>query len=84
MSGTTCHHFDRQILQPMHSRMSSVRPLSILLGRNGSAMEGRAAPMMSAWPDLIICTISSGLVTRPTLTTGTFAAFLASLIQGSM
>ena len=36
------------MLQPMHSRMSSVRPSSILLGRKGSAMEGRAAPMRSA------------------------------------
>ncbi len=36
------------MLQPMHSRMSSMRPSSILFGRNGSAIEGRAAPMKSS------------------------------------
>src|SRR3989338_34530 len=30
-----------QTLQPMHSRMSSYRPSLILLGKNGSAIEGR-------------------------------------------
>ena len=34
-------------LHPMHSRMSSGRPSSIFLGRNGSEIDGRAAPMMS-------------------------------------
>ena len=38
------------MLQPMHSRMSSSRPSSILRGRNGSAIEGRAAPMKSSTP----------------------------------
>ena len=57
-------------LQPMHSRMSSSRPSSILLGRNGSEIDGRAAPMMSYWPELMIATIVSGLVIRPTPTTG--------------
>ena len=33
-----------QILQPMHSRMSSRRPSSIFFGRYGSAIEGLAAP----------------------------------------
>ena len=42
-----------QILQPMHSRMSSIRPSSTFFGRNGSAIEGRAAPMRSSAPDLI-------------------------------
>jgi hypothetical protein len=28
-----------QMLQPMHSRMSSMRPSSIFFGRKGSAME---------------------------------------------
>src|SRR5437868_1566670 len=32
-----------QTLQPMHSRISSSRPSSIFLGRNGSAIDGRAA-----------------------------------------
>ena len=32
-----------QMLQPMHSRMSSSRPSSIFLGRTGSAIDGRAA-----------------------------------------
>ena len=39
-----------QMLQPMHSRMSSTRPSSIFLGRNGSAIDGRAQPMKSSTP----------------------------------
>ena len=59
------------MLQPMHSRMSSLRPSSIFFGRKGSAIDGRAAPMMSHWPALMTPTMSSGLVKRPLLTTGT-------------
>ena len=59
-------------LQPMHSRMSSGWPSSIFLGRNGSEIEGRAAPMMSNWPELMIATMVSGFVIRPTPTTGLF------------
>ncbi len=59
-----------QMLQPMHSRMSSRRPCSIFTGRNGSAIEGRAAPIMSSTPSRIIRTIVSGEVKRPTPTTG--------------
>ena len=51
-----------QTLQPMHSRMSSIRPSSILRGRNGSAIEGRAAPIMSTIPFSTIETMRSGLV----------------------
>ena len=40
------------MLQPMHSRMSSGRPSSIFLGRNGSAIDGRAQPMRSTSPFL--------------------------------
>ena len=43
---------DTQMLQPMHSRIVSSRPSRILLGRNGSAIEGRAAPMGSRNPAL--------------------------------
>ena len=43
---------DTQMLQPMHSRMSSLSPWSIFLGRKGSAIEGRAAPMKSSTPRL--------------------------------
>ena len=53
------------MLQPMHSRMSSGRPSSIFLGRKGSAMEGRAAPMMSHWPALMTPTMSSGTGEAP-------------------
>ncbi len=35
-------------LQPMHTRISSMRPSSTFFGKKGSAIEGRAAPMMSA------------------------------------
>ncbi len=45
-----CWNFETQMLQPMHSRMSSSRPSEILVGRKGSAIEGRAAPMMSSTP----------------------------------
>ena len=59
-----------QMLQPMHSRMSSQRPSSIFLGRKGSAIDGRAAPIMSSTPSRTIRTIVSGEVNRPTPTTG--------------
>ncbi len=59
-------------LQPMHSRMSSARPSSIFRGRNGSEIDGRAAPMMSNWPELMMCNMVSGLTIRPTPTTGLF------------
>ncbi len=59
-----------QMLHPMHSRMSSKRPASILAGRNGSAIEGRAAPIRSSTPSRIMRTIVSGDVKRPTPTTG--------------
>ena len=65
-----CWNFDTQMLQPMHSRMSSMRPSEILVGRKGSAIEGRAAPMMSSAPARIKATMSSGLVSRPLPTTG--------------
>ena len=61
---------DTQMLQPMHSRMSSGRPSSILRGRNGSAMDGRAAPIRSSTPWRTIRTMVSGEVKRPTPTTG--------------
>ena len=61
---------ETHMLHPMHSRISSVRPSSILVGMYGSAIDGRAAPMMSRWPidclDHIV-----GLVNRPFETTGT-------------
>ena len=74
---------EMQTLQPMHSQMSSTRPSSILRGSHGSAIEGRAQPMMSSWPDLMTRTISSGSVKRPTPTTGTLAMRLTSLFHGA-
>ena len=59
-----------QMLQPMHSRMSSTRPSSILRGRKGSAIEGRAQPMKSSVLVRSIFAITSGEVKRPTPTTG--------------
>jgi hypothetical protein len=50
--------------------MSSGRPSSIFLGRNGSAIDGRAAPMKSTIPRFTWLTMVSGEVKRPTLTTG--------------
>ena len=65
-----------QMLQPMHSRMSSSRPSSIFFGRNGSAIEGRAAPIRSRMPRRTCDTIVSGEVKRPTPTTGFVVSFL--------
>ena len=67
-----------QMLQPMHSRMSSQRPSSIFLGRNGSAIDGRAEPIMSSTPSRIIRTIVSAEVKRPTPTTGLVVSRLRS------
>ena len=58
--GTAIQSPATQMLQPMHSRMSSTRPCSIFCGRNGSAMLGRAAPMKSVMPWLTSRTIVSG------------------------
>ena len=66
-----------QMLQPMHSRMSSQRPSSIFLGRNGSAMDGRAEPIMSSTPSRTIRTIVSADVKRPTPTTGLLVSALS-------
>ena len=62
--------FEMQTLQPMHSRISSTRPSSILRGRNGSAIEGRAAPIRSHTPLRTISAIRSGSVSRLTPTIG--------------
>ena len=40
------------MLQPMHSRISSCRPSAILRGRNGSEIDGLAAPIRSAYSRL--------------------------------
>ncbi len=61
---------ETQMLQPMHSRMSSSRPAAIFAGRNGSAIDGRAAPIMSRMPLRTWRTMVSGEVKRPTPTTG--------------
>ena len=62
--------FEMHMLQPMQSRMSSMRPVRIFSGRNGSAMFGRAAPIRSQTPDSMISAIRSGSVSRPTPTIG--------------
>ena len=41
---------ETQILQPIHSQISSTCPSRTLFGRNGSAIDGRAAPMKSSTP----------------------------------
>ena len=74
---------ETQMLQPMHSRMSSSRPSSIFFGRKGSAMEGRAAPMKSRMPRLIWETMLSGEVKRPTPTTGLEVSRLTKAVKGS-
>src|SRR5437763_1819724 len=72
---------EMQMLQPMHSRMSSSRPSSIFLGSHGSEMDGRQVAMMSSLPDLTASTIRSGLVKRPTPRTGFFATFFTASCQ---
>ena len=51
-----------QMLQPIHSRISSRWFSLILFGRKGSAIEGRAAPIMSSTPRRTAETIESGEV----------------------
>ena len=75
---------EMQMLQPMHSRMSSSRPSSIFFGRNGSEIDGRQVAMMSSWPPLIASTIRSGFVKRPTPSTGFFETFFTASCQGSI
>ena len=77
IGGPPISHRETQTLQPMHSRMSSRRPSSILRGRNGSEIDGRAAPMMSHCPELMASSITSGSVKRPTLTHGLSVCCLA-------
>src|SRR6185437_1864882 len=74
---------ETQMLHPMHSRMSSLRPSSIFLGRNGSAIDGRAQPIMSSTPRLICDTMVSGEVKRPTPTTGLLVVFFTKSMNGS-
>ena len=83
MGGPPFSQRETQMLQPMHSRMSSYRPSSIFFGRNGSAMDGRAAPMMSHCSELMAFTITSGSVNRPTFTTGFFEARLACTVYSA-
>ncbi len=73
---------EMQTLQPMHSRMSSRRPSSIFFGRNGSEIDGRQVAMMSSAPPLIASIIRSGLVQRPTPSTGFFVTSLIRFCQG--
>ena len=68
---------DTQMLQPMHSLMSSSLPSSILRGRNGSEIDGLAAPMRSSMPSLIWPTMVSGEANRPTPTTGLVVSCLS-------
>ena len=83
-TGTPSCQLEMQMLQPMHSRISSLAALArSCCGRKGSAIEGRAAPMKSRMPRLICDTIVSGEVKRPTPTTGLLVSFLTKSITGS-
>ncbi len=82
-TGTLSCQLEMQMLQPMHSRMSCSRPASILLGRKGSAIDGRAAPMRSRTPRRICPAMVSGEVNRPTPTTGFEVIFLTKSMVGS-
>src|SRR6185312_15276568 len=65
------------------SRMSSRRPSSIFFGMNGSAIEGRAAPIRSRMPDFTCRTMASGEVKRPTATTGLVVSALTPFTYSS-
>ena len=73
---------EMQTLQPMHSRMSSSRPSSIFWGRNGSEIDGRHVAMMSSAPPLMASIIASGLVQRPTPSTGFVVTSLIRFCHG--
>ena len=60
-----------------------MRPSSIFFGRNGSAIEGRAQPIMSSTPRLSCDTMVSGEVKRPTPTTGLLVVCLTKSMNGS-
>ena len=81
--GTESSSPTTQILQPIHSRISSIFPSSIFFGKKGSAIEGRAAPIISMIPRRIIDTIVSGEVKRPTPTTGLVVNDFTNLIYCS-
>ena len=83
IDGPPASNRDTQTLQPMHSRMSSTRPSAIFRGRNGSAIEGRAAPTMSNTPPSIARTIASGSVSRPQPTTGLAVTCFTALIHSN-
>src|ERR1700694_4592222 len=59
-----CWNLETQILQPMHSRMSSTRPSEILVGRNGCAAEGGAGPVRPRTP-AAVCAPSFAYLGRP-------------------
>src|SRR5271170_4804978 len=82
-TGTPSCQLEMQMLQPMHSRISCSRPSLILLGRNGSAIEGLAPPIKSSTPRRICETITSGEVKRATPTTGLAVNCLTKLTIGS-
>ena len=60
-----------------------MRSSRIFVGRNGSAIDGRAAPMKSRMPLRICRTIVSGDVNLPTLTTGLLVMRLTYAIRSS-
>ena len=71
-----------QTFDPVHSRISSSLPSAILRGRNGSAIACLAEPIRSTAPDRITSAIRSGLVYRPTATTGLPVASLIRCAHG--
>ena len=62
----------------MHSLISSILPSEIFNGKNGSAIDGLAAPIKSWEPALNNSAILSGDVNLPTATTGFFVKDLAA------
>jgi len=72
-----------QILHPIHSRISCIRPSSIFFGKKGSAIDGLAHPIKSSVPEFICLTITSGLVNLPTPTIGLEVSFLIPVTRSN-
>ena len=75
-SGACAKIRDMHQLAPTQGRILWGSPSSALLAHLGSAIKARAMPTKSHCPSASQASASSGLVIRPTPTTGTVSPFL--------
>ena len=71
-------------LHPMHARMSSSRPWTVLAGSSGSQIRARVIAVMSACPAASTASASCGCVSRPATMTGTATAAFARAASGAV